>query len=460
MSKPRIPPIYQNLIVGTSTVMVVAYVLHLYFLKSQGPLFWVLFLFMGPLIGYLSGRERQRVSALSKEKNVLAGSMDKMQTQLKQTSQKYDLMIENLSDAIFLTTEDGRFIFFNKALSLLSGYPSQILKGMKLSQLMIESGKGDTRNDALVDNGIHRYEDSWKTQTGSRVYVEISAKWLKIAGKQLILYSARDIHRRKQDELQHRKHEIIAVLKQKQQEIAISQYALYQKILAPQTRTVGLLKTVAEKYDSEKERISGTLGEWAIASKFIGNLMEKNVRDMEPSRRTWDLNAVLEQELDYLQKLTPLREFSRQTWYAPDLPAVSAFGVDLSIAFGSMVKATLLSMEPPRRREISVTTHLRNNQILIEIKAPSAVHFYQHLLAALDPGYGGEGKGEKQFADALCIELFKAFGAMLKIEAGESQGAVIHVQINPQIRQKIQSIQYQEPQKPTSQFQGDDPVVI
>ena len=138
MAKQRIPPIYQNLIVGTLAVGIVAYILHLYFLKSQGPLFWGLFLFMGPVIGYLSGRERQRVSALSKEKNALTGSMDKMQAQLKQTSQKYDLMIENLSDAIFLTTEDGRFIFFNKALSLLSGYPSQILKSMRLSQLMID----------------------------------------------------------------------------------------------------------------------------------------------------------------------------------------------------------------------------------------------------------------------------------------------------------------------------------
>ncbi|HDQ43941.1 MAG TPA: PAS domain S-box protein [bacterium] len=459
MARIKISPVYQNLIVGTLAVSIVSLLLRIYVLKSEGRGFWILFFLIGPLIGYLSGRERQRVQSLSREKNSLSGSMDKIQAQLKQSTQKYHLMIENLSDAVFLTTEDGRFVLFNRALALLSGLTPSELKQMRLSQLRFGGGKDGGKTNEWVDNGIHRYEDCWKSPAGKQIPVDISAKWLKLGGKQLILYSARDLIRRKKAESERRKREIAAALKQKLQENARSQYALYQHILSPQTRTVGLLKSVAEKFSPARERVSAVLGEWSEASKFVGNLMEKNVRDLETSRRPWNLNAVIEQELDYLQKLTPLKDFERKTWFSPDLPGVPAFGYELSISFGLVIRAALLSVEAPRKREISVTTHLRDGQILAEIKAPPAVHFHDYLMSVLDPGYAPGAADRRQLSEAVCQELFRPFGGVVRIETGETQGAVIRVQIKNQATGVLRP-EMHEPEPPPEPAKEDDPLVI
>ena len=47
--------------------------------------------------------------------------MDKLQSQYKQAVNKYKFLFENINDAIYLTSEDGRLLLFNEALSMLLG---------------------------------------------------------------------------------------------------------------------------------------------------------------------------------------------------------------------------------------------------------------------------------------------------------------------------------------------------
>ena len=64
--------ITQNVILGSITGIAVGYNLRLLFLRyGSFEIVWVLFFLLGPALGYLSGRERQRLERLKREKNGL-----------------------------------------------------------------------------------------------------------------------------------------------------------------------------------------------------------------------------------------------------------------------------------------------------------------------------------------------------------------------------------------------------
>ena len=105
----------QNLILGTVTGVIVGYNLKIFFQHTGKPdLIWLLFLFLGPFLGYFSGRERQRVEKLKKEKMTLEENLSAVENALNKSKKKYRLLVERASDAIFLTSAEGRFILFNE----------------------------------------------------------------------------------------------------------------------------------------------------------------------------------------------------------------------------------------------------------------------------------------------------------------------------------------------------------
>lgn len=427
-AKKKINPVLQNLVVGSIFGMAIALGLKYLYAKASGADWaWVLFFILGPVIGYLSGIERKRYERLRMEKVQLSSNLGKFQEMLKKSSNKYNLIMENLSDAVYLTTEDGRFILCNQAMSLLSGYSLAQLKNMQLKQLQVDGEQIEDIRNAWLDNGICRYEARWKNHEGLILHLEVSAKWIKIAGKQLILHTARDIQKRKLALEDMKIQELIASLKEQLKQLTNSHQNFYTQVLGRQSNTVTYLRDLAERNAQEKEKIEPMLAEWQSTEKFMKDLIDKNVRDLDTSHRPWNLNEVLCQELAYLEKMTDLKGFGIQTWFAPDLPTIKGYGPDLSLAFGTVLRAGLLSMEAPRRREISITSTLKENGIDVEIQAPSAVHFHEHLSSVVDPGYVPDPTECKPIGLTVCEKLFQPFGAKVGVSDTKDQGVVIRV---------------------------------
>ena len=112
----KVNPVLQNLVVGSLFGVVIAIGLRYLYTRASVPDWaWILFFIIGPVIGYLSGIERKRYERLRMEKIQLSSNLGKFQEMLKKSSNKYNLIMENLSDAIYLTTEDGRFLLYNQA---------------------------------------------------------------------------------------------------------------------------------------------------------------------------------------------------------------------------------------------------------------------------------------------------------------------------------------------------------
>lgn len=427
-SRKRLSPILQNFIAGSVLGIIIALVLRFLFRKTSVEEWaWILFFIIGPLIGLLSGNERKRYERLRFEKLQLASNLDKFRDMLKKSANKYHLIMENLSDAIYLTTEDGRFLLHNQAMCLLSGYSAAQLKNMHLKQLQFDGERIEDIRKAWLDNGICQYEARWKSKEGITLYLEVSAKWIKIAGRQLILHTARDIQRRKLALEDQKILELIAAHKERLKQIARSHQIFYSQIFSRQISTLNYLRDLQERQEEEKHHIRPLLAEWQTIEKFLKDLMDKNVRDMDTSHRLWNLNEILCQELAYLEKMTDLKGFEIQTWFAPDLPAIKGYGPDFSLAFGTVIRAALLSMEAPRRREISITTALKEEGVEVEIQAPSAVHFHEHLSSVVDPGYISDPTENKPIGHTLAEKFFQPFGARIGISEAKGKGVLIKV---------------------------------
>ena len=65
----KLGAVTQNVILGSITGIMVGYNLRMIFSRiGTTDLIWIMFFLMGPVLGYLSGKERQRLEKLKNEK--------------------------------------------------------------------------------------------------------------------------------------------------------------------------------------------------------------------------------------------------------------------------------------------------------------------------------------------------------------------------------------------------------
>jgi PAS domain S-box-containing protein len=381
----RMSAVAQNVILGSITGIIVAYNLRLYFMKVGGTdVVWMLFFILGPAIGYLSGIERQRVRVLRREKTDLEDNLSKINQALKQSNKKYELLVEYANDAIFLTTVEGRFLIFNEATSLLSGYRRAELKNMKVTQLLDTISQEEHHNKAWLDNGICRYEEKWRTKTGDTISLEVNARYIQFQGTQLILYIARDNKRQKES----RQEEIAKELVQLKEQLLVESESVHQvcfsHVMKPMQKTVRGLNLLADNYPNIKIQLSKLLSEWEKTGKYLKDINQKITRDLLPSLSRWDLNEILNQEIQYLETQSRYQGFVKQISFGSNLPELSGLGRNYSLIFNPLLKAVFESLADSTRKEFSISTRLVDGEYLVEIQTKWALSFKEHLCQIVD----------------------------------------------------------------------------
>ena len=278
-----LPPIVENLIIGTLTGVLVGYIVKFLLNRyEEATLVMIVLVLIGVVLGVLSGFERKRMLKLRLEKLSLEEDLVKSQASLRKSANKYRLLIENASDAIFLTTKNGRFLLFNEATCLLSGYSKNQLKEVKLSQLQAVDGddKQDKMSQAWLDNSICRYEEDWRTKSGQIVTLEISAKWFQLGGNELTLHVGRDIMHRKEVSDDSKTKEVRTLQYAKLIELAMTQNNFYQEIVDPVNDTIRIFNHLSKNHPEMKDKLLGSISKWEKARGFLQGMLEKNIRDL------------------------------------------------------------------------------------------------------------------------------------------------------------------------------------
>ncbi len=428
-------PLVQNVILGSVTGVVVGFVIRVYYQYVSGTdIVWILFFVVGPLIGFLSGRERERFEKLKKEKQSLQENLDKIQIAFKRSTNKYRALIESASDAIFLTTKDGRFVLFNEATCLLSGYKREELKKMTLSQLQIESDDSVKHRKAWLDNGICRYEDKWATKGGGEIFLEINVKWMQIGGYELILHIGRDILRRKETDEAGKSDEIKSFQTDKIIGLArinqINQDYVYkpvQKIMDNVQKIINDLEL-----QEQKEKFVDSLSEWDKTRRFIKEFGAKSERDLNETPSQWNLNEIIIQEFHYLEKTMDTTGFVVQTSFSNKLPPVWGFGRDFSLVFNTIFQSVIESLKSSLKKEIIVTTNCYNEKNVVEIKFPSSDNLELNLMKVVDPLFKRGAwmiKKQKVMGKQIYEEFVKTVGGELEIAIKNEKETVVKIRI-------------------------------
>ena len=129
----------------------------------------------------------------------------RVETTLKESDERYRLVVDNINDGIYTLDADGRFTFVNKAIERRSGIPFDKFVG--LHYLDIVSPKDHKRVKANFEKimrgeKVPPYELEYITSNGSPLCVEINTQPIhkqgQIVGQQGI---SRDITERKRAEV-------------------------------------------------------------------------------------------------------------------------------------------------------------------------------------------------------------------------------------------------------------------
>lgn len=448
-------PVIENVIIGALCGGVVGYVLKLTFRYIEiATIIMVLFLLFGVLLGVLSGFERKRMMRLKVEKLALEEDLSKSRVALKRSSNKYQLLVENASDAIFLTTRDGRLILFNEATSLLSGYSRKLLKNMTLDQLQADDKEHqkEKMSQAWLDNSICRYEERWRTKSGQTITLEVSAKWFQISGNELILHVARDIMQRKESGSEMKTHEMRAYQYNKLMDMARIQNNFYQEIVDPVNDTIRVFNHLLKVYPDEQEKLSGSIGKWEKARLFLQGLLSKNLRDLEASPTQYDINEIINQEIHFLKRISETNELKIETRLTNNLPPVWGLGRDFSLAFGILFRSVFESIRPSGHTEFMVISDLVNENVIVQIQANHGADFRETLSRIINPSLAetaSPADSQMDMAWTACQYIFQAIGAQFEINASEEEGKeklIVQVQI-PSVKQGQNVIRVQKSKK-------------
>jgi PAS domain S-box len=137
----------------------------------------------------------------------VGAKMDKKVQLLKETEQKYQLLFENINDAVFIheITGDGkpgRLIEVNRAACEVLGYLREELLNMTMQDIISEQNlpAADSIRHALIQEGVTHYEGVYRKKDGTYLPVEVRLRLFEYQGTSVAISSVRDITERKRAE--------------------------------------------------------------------------------------------------------------------------------------------------------------------------------------------------------------------------------------------------------------------
>lgn len=398
-AKSKLNTVTQNVIIGCITGLLIGFNLK-YVINSIGAsdFLWIIFFILGPVIGYLSGKERQRYERLKKIKEDLEKNVGGLQQKLQKSSERYKLLVEKINDAVFLTTAKGKILLFNPATCYLTGYSISQIKKMKISDLSFNKEFTKIPGQYLFENGMYKYDTKWKKKDGSSLSINIVAKKIIYKKFQLILHVARQIENGSEvSNIQLAEH-IKLIHTQNLDDISSFFSSFYNKIIQSVNSTVKLLEYFNENYSQEKDKCKGLLKQWEQSKRLLDTILKKRARDATTTPSKWDLNDIVFQELNFLKTSMDTGSFVVETSLDKTIPHVFGIGKNYSMALGFILKATVKSLHE-NSDEFLVSTYSINNENIIEVKFAYHKDFNKQLAELIYPSLKGESSEDMEKLD-------------------------------------------------------------
>ncbi|QTA87233.1 ATP-binding response regulator [Desulfonema magnum] len=144
-------------------------------------------------------RIRKAEDILREERDKLRGTVKERTEQLEAAENRYEILFNNASDAIFVREFDGQILDVNRIACEYLGYSREELLQMTVRDIISPEQLPfvSERTEKLRKLGHLIFETAYKSRDGEIIPIEVSARVIEYTGKTVMLTIARDIRDRK-----------------------------------------------------------------------------------------------------------------------------------------------------------------------------------------------------------------------------------------------------------------------
>ncbi|MGE5608427.1 MAG: PAS domain S-box protein [Bacillota bacterium] len=383
----------------------------------------------------------------------------KAEQDLRDSEARFRSLVEQASDAFYLSSMDGRLLSVNRQACESLGYSRQELLAMNLSDIDVNYRADPDRlrvfRQGMIPGQPVSIESVYRRKDGSVFPVEVHAGLLEVAGKRMVLGLARDITERKRlQEMMIQSEKMLTVgglAAGVAHEINNPLAGILQNAQVVLTRTsldLPANRLAAERCGTTIEKVRAYMEDRRIlemldfirvsgerAAKIVRNMLAFSRTGTRTAKCPHDLRKLMDRTIelarsDYdLKKKHDFREIEMVREYAPDVPDVLVDDTEIQQVFFNLLKNAAQALgerpdvaKPPR---IVVRIAHRENAVRVEVEdngpgIPEAVRWriFEPFFTTKEPG-AGTGLG-------LSVSYFiitNDHGGTISVESVPGKGA-------------------------------------
>ena len=397
-------------------------------------------------------RRVQELKAEIAERQQAEEALSRAHTELEQTKQYLESLIESSTDAIIATDEDGVVVLFNRGAEALSGYRREKILGQR-GPVLYESEEDAKAVMLQIREGggtISAFETTFRTKDGSLVPVLISASMLydEEGHEAGTVGFSKDLRERKQDEEKLRRahdelKEAYETLEQAQASAIVAEKlaALGRLIAGVSHEMLNPLQVVTLnlhmliKAPSTPPEIVSQLREVEEHANRITKILQDLLhfaRHRPPERQPVDCNEAVRRTVDLMKHDFKLNDITVEGNFAKALPAVSADQDQLRQVILNLLTNARDAMPDGGRLLLRTNTVMVNGERWVELRVEDTGSGIApgHMEKLFDPFFTTKAEGEGTgLGLSICKGIVEAHGGGIWAENTSGGGADFIVQL-------------------------------
>ncbi len=265
---------------------------------------------------------------------------------LRESEELHRLTLGSISDAVFVTDDDGRFTFICPNVDVIFGYvPDEVLSMGRIARLLGENLVD--RAELAARKEIKNIERDVTSKSGERRTVLVHLKEVSIKGG-TVLYTCRDVTDRKRAEDELRAARLDLVHASRLAQVGELLASIAHEIKQPLTSIVTNAGAGLRRLDDDATELREILDDIRDQGRLAGSIIERlralaGKRPLE--RRALDVNDVTNEILRLVEGDARRRGVTLGTDLATSLPAIVADRVCLQQVMLNLLLNAMDAME-------------------------------------------------------------------------------------------------------------------
>jgi PAS domain S-box-containing protein len=353
---------------------------------------------------------------------------------LRESEELHRVTLESISDAVFITDDEGAFTFICPNVDVIFGYvPDEVEAMRRISRLL--GDKLFDRAELAARGEIRNIEREITSKSGGRRTLLIHLKAVSIMGG-TVLYSCRDVTELRLAEEELRAARLDLAHASRLAMVGELMGSIAHEINQPLTAIIGnagagLRRLSSDAQPDERAELREIFVDIRDQGRLAGDIIERlrALAAKRPlARQVLDVNEVASDILRLVAGDARRRHVTLRTELVPSLPAIAADRVSLQQVVLNLLLNAMDAMDRPEAAERQVVVRTLRLDDAIELAVSDTGHGIpaDRLPRVFDPFFTTKPEG-LGLGLAIARSIVEAHGGRIWAEDHEGQGATFHL---------------------------------